>query len=156
MAPVGREFGSPGYERLMAEDFPQYEQDDGQLSEETIAKICEHAKAMLPKGKLIRDRPLFSPDGLVDQTMLSIGQASAAIDDATSFVAESNKRIDEMQSFVPVGRIKTMGYFGPKYEVESVIRQLKNNDWMVEITMVETGEKNEYRLSRLLSDPDAD
>ncbi len=56
---------------------------------------------------------------------------------------------------VPVGKIKTFGHFGPKYEVGPVLCQLDNGDWVVEITMVETGEKAEYRLSRLSDDPDA-
>ena len=155
MAPVGREFGSPDYERLVAEDAPWYEQDDSPLSEETSRKIRELAKPMLQMGKVIRTRALPGLEKLVEQAKQSTEKASAAIDDALSFVAESNRRIEEMQPSVPVGRIKTLGYFGPKYEVGRIIRQLGNIDWMVEITMVESGEKNEYRLSRLLNDPDA-
>lgn len=56
---------------------------------------------------------------------------------------------------VPVGRIKTFGSFGPKYEVGNPVRQLEDGDWMVEITMVETGEKAEYRLTHLADDPEA-
>lgn len=56
---------------------------------------------------------------------------------------------------VPVGKIKSLGLFGPKYEVGQAIRQLDDGDWMVEITMVETGEKVEYRRTRLLDDPEA-
>jgi len=54
---------------------------------------------------------------------------------------------------VPVGKIKSFGYFGPKYEVGHALRQLEDGDWLVEITMVETGEKAEYRLSCLSDDP---
>lgn len=56
---------------------------------------------------------------------------------------------------VPVGKIKSFGPFGPKYEVGRVLRQLDDADWLVEVTLVETGEKAEYRLSRLADDPDA-
>ena len=56
---------------------------------------------------------------------------------------------------VPVGKIKRFGHFGPKYEVGHALCQLENGDWLVEITMVETSEKAEYRLSRLSDDPDA-
>jgi hypothetical protein len=56
---------------------------------------------------------------------------------------------------VPVGKIKSFGPFGPKYEVGKPLRQLDDGDWMVEVTMVETAEKAEYRLTRLADDPDA-
>ena len=56
---------------------------------------------------------------------------------------------------VPVGKIKSFGPFGPKYEVGPALRQLDDGDWLVEITMVETSEKAEYRLSRLSDDPEA-
>ncbi len=56
---------------------------------------------------------------------------------------------------VPVGRIKTFGPFGPKYQVGRPLRQLDDGDWMIEITLVETGEKTPYRLSRILDDPQA-
>lgn len=56
---------------------------------------------------------------------------------------------------VPIGKIKTFGPFGPKYQVGSPVRQLDDGDWMVEVTMVETGEKAEYRLTHLTDDPEA-
>jgi len=56
---------------------------------------------------------------------------------------------------VPVGKIKSFGPFGPKYEVGYALCRLKDGDWLVEITMVETGDKAEYRLSRVTDDPDA-
>jgi len=56
---------------------------------------------------------------------------------------------------VTAGRIKSFGPFGPKYEVGQAIRQLDDGDWMIEITMVETGEKAEYRWTRLTDDPEA-
>jgi hypothetical protein len=56
---------------------------------------------------------------------------------------------------VPAGKIKSFGYFGPKYEVGQAIRQLEDGNWMIEVILVETGEKTEYRWTRLLDDPDA-
>ncbi|MGC9197670.1 MAG: DUF5397 domain-containing protein [Acidobacteriaceae bacterium] len=54
---------------------------------------------------------------------------------------------------IPVGKIKSFGPFGPKYEVGQALRQLDDGDWMIEITLVETGEKAEYRLTHLSDDP---
>lgn len=56
---------------------------------------------------------------------------------------------------LPAGRIKSFGYFGPKYEVGQATRQLEDGDWMIEVILVETGEKTEYRWTRLVVDPDA-
>jgi len=59
------------------------------------------------------------------------------------------------QTDVPVGAFKTFGY-GPNYQVGLPIRQLENGDWLVNITLIETGEKAEYTLSKLLADPAAE
>ncbi len=56
---------------------------------------------------------------------------------------------------VPLGKIKSFGPLGPKYEVGKPLRQLTDGDWMVEVVLVETGEKAEYCLSRLNEDPEA-
>jgi hypothetical protein len=56
---------------------------------------------------------------------------------------------------VPVGKIKSFGPNGPKYEVGQALRQLDDGDWLIEVTMVETGEKAEYRWTRLTDDPEA-
>ena len=56
---------------------------------------------------------------------------------------------------VPVGEIKSFGPFGPKYEVGRALHQLDDGDWMVEITLVESGEQAEYRLTQLNDDPAA-
>ena len=56
---------------------------------------------------------------------------------------------------VPVGEIKSFGPFGPKYEVGRALYRLEDGDWMVEITLVESGEKAEYRLTHLSDDPEA-
>ncbi len=59
------------------------------------------------------------------------------------------------QPRVPVGLIKTFGPFGPKYEVGEPLFPLDDGDWLVGITLVESGEKAEYRWSRLADDPEA-
>ncbi|WP_457334258.1 DUF5397 domain-containing protein [Rhizobacter sp. P5_C2] len=56
---------------------------------------------------------------------------------------------------VPVGTIKSFGALGPKYEVGPPLRPLADGDWLVEITMIETGEKAEYRWTRVADDPAA-
>ena len=56
---------------------------------------------------------------------------------------------------IPVGKIKSFGAFGPKYEVGHALRPLDDGDWLVEVKMVETGETVEYRLTHLLDDPEA-
>ena len=59
-------------------------------------------------------------------------------------------------SLCPVGKIKSFGDFGPKYQVGNPLRQKsKEGDWAVEIILVESGEKTEYPLSKVLDDPDA-
>ncbi len=57
--------------------------------------------------------------------------------------------------YVPSGKIKSLGPVGPKYVVGQAQRQLEDGDWMVEITMLDTGEKAEYRLTHLNDDPKA-
>ena len=57
--------------------------------------------------------------------------------------------------FIPVGRIKTFGPNGPKYEVGKPVKALPDGDWSVEVIVLETGERAEYRLTHLLDDPDA-
>ena len=56
---------------------------------------------------------------------------------------------------VPVGEIKRLGPFGPKYEVGRALHQLEDGDWMIDITLVESGETAEYRLTHLNDDPAA-
>jgi hypothetical protein len=56
---------------------------------------------------------------------------------------------------VPLGKIKSFGPLGPKYEVGRALRPLSDGDWIIEVILVETGEKVEYRLTRVLADPKA-
>ena len=57
---------------------------------------------------------------------------------------------------IPTGKFKSFGRLGPKYEIGSVVRQTEDNDWLVEITLIETGEKAEIKLSQINSDPEAE
>ena len=54
---------------------------------------------------------------------------------------------------VPVGVIKRFGNLGPAYEVGAVTRCLDDGDWMVSVTLVESQERVEYRVERMLADP---
>ena len=60
-----------------------------------------------------------------------------------------------MPPHVPIGEIKSLGPFGPKYEVGQALHQRDDGDWWVEITLIETGEKARHRLTQLLDDPEA-
>lgn len=63
--------------------------------------------------------------------------------------------VQTLPPVVPLGKIKTFGAFGPKYEVREPLRQMDDGDWLVEIRVLETGEVTEYRYSRLMDDPEA-
>ena len=56
---------------------------------------------------------------------------------------------------VTVGQVKSFGPFGPKYKVGQPVRPLDDGDWIVEVTMIETGETAEYRYTHMLDDPEA-
>ena len=53
------------------------------------------------------------------------------------------------------GKIKTLGAFGPKYEIGELLRRLEDGDWMVKIKLIETGEEAEYRYTHIMDDPEA-
>lgn len=53
------------------------------------------------------------------------------------------------------GKVKTFGPIDPPYEVGHQIRRLENGDWLFEVTMTGTGDRAEYRLGRIVDDPDA-
>lgn len=57
---------------------------------------------------------------------------------------------------VPVGEIKTFGAYGVPYQVGDAVRHLPDGDILVNITLVQTGEKEQYKLSKLLQDPNAE
>jgi hypothetical protein len=45
-----------------------------------------------------------------------------------------------------LGSIKTFGLVGPPYKVNKPLRQLEDGDWLVQVTLVQTGEPAEYRF----------
>jgi hypothetical protein len=56
---------------------------------------------------------------------------------------------------VPVGKIKSFGSFGPKYEVGKPLYPLDDGDWLVEVKLVDSGETTPYRLTHVVDDPEA-
>jgi hypothetical protein len=59
-------------------------------------------------------------------------------------------------SCISLRKIKQFGEFGPQYQVGRALRRLPDDDWLGEITLIQTGETASYRLSRLNDDPEAD
>ncbi|MFU2048633.1 DUF5397 family protein [Avibacterium gallinarum] len=57
---------------------------------------------------------------------------------------------------IPVGAVKTFGAYGVPYKVEDQAKVLDDGDILVNITLIQTGEKEHYKLSKLLNDPDAE
>ncbi|EFM1837115.1 hypothetical protein IL109_004658 [Escherichia coli] len=56
---------------------------------------------------------------------------------------------------IPTGAVKTFGAFGPPYQVGEEIKELPDGDILVNIILIQTNEKEVYKLSKLLQDPDA-
>lgn len=57
---------------------------------------------------------------------------------------------------IPVGEIKTFGTYGIPYQVGEVAQFLPDGDVLVNITLIQTGEKEQYKLSKLILDPKAE
>lgn len=55
----------------------------------------------------------------------------------------------------PSGQTQEPGTVGPGCEVGKALRRLEDGDWMVEITLVESGEIPECCLTQLTDDPEA-
>lgn len=55
-----------------------------------------------------------------------------------------------------VGEVRCFGEYGPKYQVERVLRLLDGGETLFEIAFIESGETMEYPLSEVLDDPLAD
>ena len=56
---------------------------------------------------------------------------------------------------LPVGKFKSFGPYGPKYQIGLPLRRLADGDWLVEVTLIESGEKVEHRWTQLMEDPQA-
>lgn len=89
--------------------------------------------------------------------LIAFGLMVAALSGVVFWLIHNTNQYNRKQRMLRAskGQFKSFGPFGPKYEVGAKIRQLKDNDWLVEITMIESGEKSEYRLSKISSDPEA-
>ncbi|MBK1414300.1 DUF5397 domain-containing protein [Haemophilus influenzae] len=62
----------------------------------------------------------------------------------------------ELRQQIPTGCIKQFGQFGVPYVVGEVAEFLPDGDVLVNITLLQSGEKDIYRLSHLLGDPEAE
>ena len=62
----------------------------------------------------------------------------------------------ELRQQIPSGCIKQFGQFGVPYVVGEVAEFLPDGDVLVNITLLQSGEKDIYRLSHLLEDPEAE
>ena len=54
-----------------------------------------------------------------------------------------------------MGTFKTVGVFGPAYQIVEPVRQLDDGDWLIRVRLLETGEEVEYRYTHVLNDPKA-
>ena len=52
-----------------------------------------------------------------------------------------------------IGEVRTLGEFGPKYEVRRPLRPLDGGDWLLEVAILESGERLDYPRSHVLADP---
>ncbi|HDQ6601873.1 TPA: DUF5397 family protein, partial [Escherichia coli O113:H4] len=50
---------------------------------------------------------------------------------------------------IPTGAVKTFGAFGPPYQVGEEIKELPDGDILVNIILIQTSEKEVYKLSKL-------
>ncbi len=56
---------------------------------------------------------------------------------------------------IPMGAIKQFGEFGIPYQVGEMVEKLPDGDILVNITLLQSGEKEVYKLSKVLQDPKA-
>lgn len=56
---------------------------------------------------------------------------------------------------IPTGSIRTFGQYGVMYIVGEAKQKLADGDWLVHITLPESGEHTQYKLSHILQDPKA-
>lgn len=54
---------------------------------------------------------------------------------------------------IPTGQVKTFGDVGISYIVGEPIEKLSDGDVLVSIELLPSGEREQYRLSKLLLDP---
>lgn len=56
---------------------------------------------------------------------------------------------------VPTGTVKTFGKDGIPYLVENPVEQLANGDWLINIRLLDSNETTQYKLSKIIQDPQA-
>ncbi|WP_245608484.1 DUF5397 family protein [Stenoxybacter acetivorans] len=56
---------------------------------------------------------------------------------------------------IPIGSVRTFGEYGIPYIVGTPEKQLPDGDWLVNIELPESGEKTQYKLSKIMHDPKA-
>ncbi len=52
-----------------------------------------------------------------------------------------------------LGQFRQFGEFGPTYQIITPVHQLENEDWLLQIKIVESGEELEYKYSKIINDP---
>jgi hypothetical protein len=52
-----------------------------------------------------------------------------------------------------IGVRRTIGKYGPVYFVREAICQLDNQDWLMKVVLIETGDEVLYNLSEILQHP---
>lgn len=60
-----------------------------------------------------------------------------------------------MQKEIPTGEIKSFGEHGIIYQVGEKEKDLPDGDVLVNIILLESGEKAQYKLSEIINDPKA-
>ena len=59
----------------------------------------------------------------------------------------------DKNSQIPIGSIRRFGEYGVSYLVQNADKQLPDGDWLVNIEVLESGEKTQYKLSKIIQDP---
>ncbi len=52
-----------------------------------------------------------------------------------------------------LGQFRQFGELGPTYKIMTPVRQLDNQDWLLQIKIIESGEELEYKYSKIVNDP---
>lgn len=72
-----------------------------------------------------------------------------------SLKTQVKDKIMENQKYIPTGEVRTFGIMGVPYLVGQPEKELPNGDILVQIELLERGEREYYPLSNLLNDPKA-
>ena len=69
--------------------------------------------------------------------------------------AKGNQMNANRPASIPTGSVRRFGEYGVLYIVGTAAGKLPDGDWMVNIELPESGEKTQYRLSKIIADPKA-